>query len=77
MTCEMNKLDESQRARLARHLCGITVIVDDRAAAIPAALIGIQQSAAEAGCSPDGIDGLMRAAHAVISTDPNPRRDWW
>ena len=77
VTCGMNKLDDSHRAQLARNLYGITVIGDDRAQVIPAALIGIQQSAAAAGCSPTGIDELMRAAHAVISTDPNPRRDWW
>ena len=77
VTCGMNKLDDSHRAQLARNLYGITVIGDDRAQVVPVALMSIQQSAAAAGCSPTGIDGLMRAAHAVISTDPNPRRDWW
>lgn len=77
VTCGMNKLDESHRAQLARSLYGITVIGDNRAQVVPAALMSIQQSAAAAGCSPTSIDELMRAAHAVISTDPNPRRDWW
>lgn len=76
VTCGTNKLDELQRARLARHLYGITVIGDDRAATIPAALIGIQQAAA-AICSPAVIDQFIRAARAVASTDPHPRRDWW
>ena len=77
VTCGMNKLDDSHLARLARSLYGITVIGDNRAQVVPVALMSIQQSAAAAGCSPTGIDALMRAAHAVISTDPNPRRDWW
>jgi hypothetical protein len=77
VTCGMNTLDESHRAQLARNLYGITVIGDDRARVVPLALMSIQQSAAAAGCSPTSIDELMRAAHAVISTDPNPRRDWW
>jgi hypothetical protein len=62
---------------LARHLYGITVIGDDRAATIPAALIGIQQAAAEAMCSPAMIDDLIGAARAAANTDPQPRRDWW
>jgi hypothetical protein len=77
VTCGMNKLDDSHRAQLARNLYGITVIGDNRARVFPAALMSIQQSAAAAGCSPTSIDELMRAAHTVISTDPNPRRDWW
>ena len=44
---------------------------------VPAALLGMQQMAASAGCTPATIDELMRAARAVASTDPNPRRDWW
>lgn len=77
VTCGMNKLDDSHRAQLARNLYGITVIGDNRAQVVPVALMSIQQSAAAAGCSPTRIDELMRAAHAVINTDPNPRRDWW
>jgi len=79
VACGPTWLDESQRTQLARHLYGITVIGDDRAAAIPAALIGIQQLAAAAGpaCGPGSIDNLMSAARAVARTDPNPRRDWW
>ena len=77
VTCAMNTLNETKRAQLARHLYGITVIGDDHAATIPAALIGIQQAAAEAMCSPAVIDDLIGAARAVASTDPQPRRDWW
>jgi hypothetical protein len=79
VTCGTTRLDESQRTQLARHLYGITVIGDDRATAIPAALLGIQQVAAAAGsaCSPGAIDTLTRAAQAVATTDPKPRRDWW
>ena len=75
--CGTGRLDESQRTQLARQLYGITVIGDGRAAAVPAALIGIQQSVAAAGCSPAVIDELMRAARDVASIDPHPRRDWW
>ena len=77
VTCGTTKLDNSQREQLARQLYGITVIGDSGARAIPAALIGIQQSATHAGCSPAVIDELMRAARAVVSIDPNPRRNWW
>lgn len=77
MTCRTTGLDEPQRKRLARQLYGITVIGDSRMETVPAALIGIQQSAAAAGCSPVAIDELMHAARAVARTDPNPRRDWW
>jgi hypothetical protein len=77
VTCGTAKLDDSQRTQLARQLYGITVIGDSRAETVPAALLGLQQSAAAAGCSPAEIDELVRAARAVISTDPHPRRDWW
>lgn len=77
MTCGTTGLDEPQRKRLARHLYGIAVIGDSRTKTVPAALLGIQQSAAAAGCSPVAIEELMRAARAVARTDPNPRRDWW
>jgi hypothetical protein len=75
--CEIERLDESRRTQLARQLYGITVIGDSRAATVPAALIGIQQSLASAGCNPAVIDRLMRAARDVAGTDPHPRRDWW
>jgi hypothetical protein len=78
VTCGTTWLSESQRSQLARHLYGITVIGDDRARAIPAALIGIQQLAAATGPTCAGtIDDVMRAARAVATTDPKPRRDWW
>lgn len=77
MICGTTGLDEPQRKRLARHLYGITVLGDSRTETVPAALLGIQQTAAAAGCSPAAIDELMRAARAVASTDPNPRRNWW
>jgi hypothetical protein len=75
--CGTSRLDESRRQQLARQLFGITVIGDERSEAVPAALLAIQQSAAAAGCSPAAIDDIMRAARAVASTDPNPRRNWW
>lgn len=77
VTCDTARLDESRRRQLARQLFEVTVIGDRRAATVPAALLGIQQSAATAGCSPAAIDDIMRAARAVASTDPNPRRNWW
>lgn len=77
VTCDTAKLDDSQRAQLAQHIYGVTVTADDRVEAIPAALLGIQQSAAAAGCSPPTVDALINAARAVARTDPNPRRDWW
>jgi len=79
ITCGTSWLDESRRRQLARHIYGITVVGDDWARAIPAALIGIQQTMAGAGpaCGPSGIDRIVSAARAVASTDPNPRRDWW
>jgi hypothetical protein len=77
VTCGTAKLDNVQRNQFARQLYGITVIGDERAKVIPEALIGMQKSAAAAGCTPPAIDQLMSAARAVISTDPNPRRDWW
>ena len=79
ISCETTRLDESRRTQLARHLYGITVIGDDRAKTIPAALIGIQQTIAGAGptCGPSVIDRVVSAARAVATTDPNPRRDWW
>jgi len=75
--CGTGRLDESRRAQFARQLYGITVIGDSRAEAVPASLIGIQQSVAAAGCNPAVIDELMRAARDVASIDPHPRRDWW
>lgn len=79
VTCGTTWLDESQRTQLARHLYGITVIGDDRAQAIPAALLGIQRVVARAGpqCPAKTIDEIMRAARDVATTDPKPRRDWW
>src|SRR5215510_15138683 len=78
VTCGTTWLDESKRTQLARHLYGITVIGDDRTKAIPAALLGIQQLVATTGPGCAGtIDDVMRAARAVASTDPKPRRDWW
>src|SRR5687768_2611276 len=69
--CGTSWLDASRRTQLARHLYGITVIGDDWAKAIPAALIGIQQTMAGAGpaCGPTGIDRIVSAARAVASTD--------
>jgi hypothetical protein len=75
--CGTARLDESRRQQLARQLFAITVIGDERTEAVPAALLGIQQSAAMARCSPAVVDEIMRAARAVASTDPNPRRNWW
>lgn len=77
ITCGTAALDESERARLARQLHAITVVGDDRAESIPAALLGMQQMITSTGCSPATIDELLSAARAVASTDPNPRRDWW
>jgi hypothetical protein len=79
VTCGTTWLDESQRTRLARHLYGITVIGDNRAQAIPAAVIGIQELMAAVGpaCGPPGIEKVVLAARGVASTDPHPRRDWW
>ena len=77
--CGTMGLSESKRTQLARHLYGITVIGDDRAQAVPVALIGIQQAVSEAGssCGPEMIDTIMRSARAVVATDPNPRPNWW
>jgi hypothetical protein len=77
--CETTWLDESRRTQLARHLYGITVIGDDRAETVPAALIGIQQTMGGAGprCGPPVIDRAVSAARAVATTNPNQRRDWW
>jgi hypothetical protein len=77
--CGTIRLSESKRTQLARHLYGITVIGDDRAQAVPVALIGIQQAVGEAGssCAPDMIDTIMRHARSVVATDPNPRPNWW
>ena len=77
VTCGTAKLDALRRQELARQLFDITVIGDQRTETVPAALLGIQQSAAAAGCSPAAMDELMRSARAVASTDPNPRRNWW
>src|SRR5688572_24964686 len=79
ITCGTSWLDESRRRQLARHIYGITVVGDDWARAIPAALIGIQQTMAGAGpaCGPSGIDRIVGAARVVASTDPNQRRVWW
>jgi hypothetical protein len=77
--CGTTRLDESSRTQLARHLYAITVIGDDRAEVIPAALIGIQQVIAGAGpdCGPVVIDSVVSAARAVATIDPRARRDWW
>lgn len=77
--CETTWLDAPRRTQLARHLYGLTVIGDDRAEAIPAALHGIQQTMAGAGpsCARGAVDGVVSAARAVATTDPNPRRNWW
>jgi len=77
--CKTTGLGESPRTQLARHLYGITVIGDDRAEAIPAALIGIQQVIASTApwCGPGMIDRIVAAARAVATTDPHPRRNWW
>jgi hypothetical protein len=77
IACGTARLDEARRQQLSRQLFDITVIGDTRAATVPAALLGIQQVAAAAGCAPAVIDELMRAARAVASTDPHPRRNWW
>jgi hypothetical protein len=79
ITCGTSTLDETRRTQLARHIYGITVIGDDWATVIPAALVGIQNTMAGVGpdCGPAGIDRIVSAARAVASTDPNPRRDWW
>ena len=79
ITCGTSRLDKTRRTQLARHMFGITVIGDDWATVIPAALIGIQQTMAGPGpeCGPSGIDRIVSAARAVARTDPNPRRDWW
>lgn len=79
VTCGTSRLDESRRTQLARYLYGITVIGDNRAEAVPAALIGIQQAMAGVGpqCGPGTIDRIVQAARAVATTDPQPRRDWW
>lgn len=79
IACGTTWLDESKRKQLARHLYGITVIGDDRAEAIPAALIGIQESVSGAGpaCGPGVVDRIVRNARAVATVDPNPRRNWW
>ena len=77
ISCDTTRLDESRRQQLSRQLFGITVIGDERAQTVPAALLGIQQAAAAAGCSPAAVDAVMRAARAAASTDPNQRRDWW
>lgn len=77
--CGTISLSESKRTQLARHLYGITVIGDDRAQAVPVALIGIQQTIGEAGssCGPDTIESIMRSARSVAATDPKPRPNWW
>ena len=79
ITCGTSTLDDTQRTQLARHIYGITVIGDDWATVIPAALMGIQKTMAGVGpgCGPPGIERIVSAARAVASTDPNPRRDWW
>jgi len=77
IACGTSRLDDSRRQQLARELFDITVIGDTRAATVPAALLGIQRSAAAARCTPAVIDEMMRAARAVASTDPHPRRNWW
>jgi hypothetical protein len=77
--CGIIRLSEEKRTQLARHLYGITVIGDDRAQAVPVALIGIQQAVGDAGlsCGPEVIDTIMRSARSVVATDPNPRSNWW
>jgi HrpJ-like domain len=77
VTCGAGRLDAAQRTQLARQLYGITVIGDSRTEVVPAAMMGLQRFAAAASCSPSEIDELMRAARAVASTDPGPRKDWW
>lgn len=79
ITCRISTLDETRRMQLARHIYGVTVIGDDWATAIPAALVGIQHAMAGAGadCGQTGVGRIVSAARAVASTDPNPRRDWW
>jgi hypothetical protein len=77
ISCETRWLDESRRTQLARHLYRITVIGDDRDTAIPAALIGIQQTIAGAGpmCGTSEIDRIVSVARAIATTDPIQRRD--
>jgi hypothetical protein len=77
--CETSWLDETRRTQLARHLYGVAVIGDDRAKAVPAALLGIQQTITGGGlsCAPGTVDSVVNAARAVATTDPNPRRNWW
>ena len=79
VACGTSWLDEPRRTQLARHIYGITVVGDNWATVIPAALMGIQQTMAGAGtaCGPTGIDRIVTAARAVASIDPNRRRDWW
>jgi hypothetical protein len=77
VTCGTAGLDEPERIRLARHVYGITVIGDDRAASVPAALLGIQQTVAATGCGPAAIDEVVRTARDMARIDPKPRRDWW
>ena len=79
ITCGTSTLDETRRRQLARHIYGVTVIGDDWATVIPAALVGIRHAMRGAGadCGPTGIERIVSAARAVASTDPNPRRDWW
>jgi hypothetical protein len=76
--CGASTLDETRRTQLARFIYGITVIGDDRATVIPAALIGIQRTmASDPACDPPALDRIVTAARAVAITDPHPRRDWW
>jgi hypothetical protein len=75
--CGTASLDQSQRARLARHLYGIAVIGDSRIESVPAALRGIQQTIATTGCPQSAIDEIVRAARDVARVDPTPRQDWW
>ncbi|HKH74105.1 MAG TPA: hypothetical protein VKA59_22255 [Vicinamibacterales bacterium] len=77
IACVTARLDETRRQQLARQLFSITVIGDRRAETVPAALLGIQHSAAASGCTPAALDEIMRTARAVASTDPAPRRNWW
>ncbi len=77
LACGTARLEESRRRQLARQLFSITVIGDDRAETVPAALRGIQQSVTRSGCAPASIDAVVSTASAVASTDPAPRRDWW
>ena len=79
VACGTSGLDESRRTQLARDIYRITVVGDNWATVIPAALTGIQHTMAGAGpaCGPTGIDRLVNAARATASIDPNRRRDWW